>query len=140
MLLGQRMFGWIAIMETRQLLEKLDKCSQQQQTEIMQWKSQITVVLIPSACTPIVTVSLEDLDALGDVTVYPNPVDNIVNVELGSLESASVRLLDVNGKVLFLNENVNNSVYTFEMNQEPGVYFVEVSTNNNVKRFKVVKN
>ena len=90
-------------METRQLLEKLDKCSQQQQTEIMQWKSQITVVLIPSACTPIVTVSLEDLDALGDVTVYPNPVDNIVNVELGSLESASVRLLDVNGKVLFLN-------------------------------------
>ena len=93
-----------------------------------------------SACTPIVTVSLEDLDALGDVTVYPNPVDNIVNVELGSLESASVRLLDVNGKVLFLNENVNNSVYTFEMNQEPGVYFVEVSTNNNVKRFKVVKN
>jgi hypothetical protein len=92
-----------------------------------------------SACTEISTVSLDDQDPLKGIAVYPNPVKNIVNVEMGSLEIATITLMDINGKILFVDENIENSLYTFEMNQAPGIYFVEVRANNSVKQFKLVK-
>ena len=92
-----------------------------------------------SACSPIVTVSLGETSLFDGVSVYPNPVQNVVNVDLGNLENVTVKLLDLKGKVLFVETKVNESLYSFEMNQVAGVYFVEVSSENSVKRFKVVK-
>lgn len=92
-----------------------------------------------SACTPILTTSISDLALFDGVSVYPNPTKNRVYVDLGSLENVTVSLLDLNGKLLFSEENVKNTIYSFEMNQEPGMYFVEVRSENSVKQFKLIK-
>jgi len=91
-----------------------------------------------SACVTITEVGIGE-NELNSVHVYPNPVKDFVKVDLGSITNATVQLIDVNGKVLFTEERINDVVYTFEMNQAPGVYFIEVQSNELVKRFKVVK-
>jgi hypothetical protein len=92
-----------------------------------------------SACTAIVTVSLDDLSPLEVVSVYPNPVSNVVNVDLGGLENVQVRLLDMSGKVLRTELCETTDLFTMEMNQAPGAYIIEVQSNEFVKQFKLIK-
>lgn len=92
-----------------------------------------------SACTAVTTVSIDDITSLENIVIYPNPVKNTVNVDLGNVNNASISLLDMSGKELFNKEKVEDAVYTFEMNQAPGVYFIRVRSNENVKLFKVIK-
>ncbi|MCJ8291814.1 MAG: T9SS type A sorting domain-containing protein [Crocinitomicaceae bacterium] len=92
-----------------------------------------------SVCTQIVTVSLDNLSLFAGVSVYPNPVKNVVNVNMGSLTNATVKLYDLNGKLLFSDDHVENGIYSFEMNKESGVYFVEVRSEESVKQFKLIK-
>ncbi|GAB5416775.1 MAG: hypothetical protein Crog4KO_22640 [Crocinitomicaceae bacterium] len=92
-----------------------------------------------SACTPIVTVSLDDLSPLSEVSVYPNPVRDIINIDLAGLENAQVRLLDMSGKVLCVEDCETTELFMMEMNQAPGAYIIEVQSNEFVKQFKLIK-
>lgn len=91
-----------------------------------------------SACTPITTVGIEDFDMFGEVAVYPNPTNGLVNIDLGTFTGASVQVIDLNGKVVYTANNASG-LFTFELNQAPGIYMVEVRIENNSRRFKVIK-
>lgn len=91
-----------------------------------------------SACVTITEVGIGE-NEMNALQVYPNPVKDFVKVDMGSLTNVTLQLIDVNGKVLFTKERITDVVYTFEMNQAPGVYFIEVQSNELVKRYKVVK-
>ncbi|MBK7854956.1 MAG: T9SS type A sorting domain-containing protein [Bacteroidetes bacterium] len=76
--------------------------------------------------------------------VYPNPASTILNIEFYSSinESIPIRLLDVTGKdVLLQMVNANNGSNNISMDINKlarGVYFIEIKTNQQVFRKKVV--
>lgn len=92
-----------------------------------------------STCTAITTVATQEISAFENISIYPNPVKNQVNISFGNINVDGVSLLDVNGKTLFNEENIENDVYQFEMHQSPGIYFIKICSNERVELFKIVK-
>lgn len=91
-----------------------------------------------SACTLVEIVGLTDMDFAG-VSVYPNPVKEVLNItnKNGTLES--VEVISATGSVVYVSSvtSSNFTVNTAQLNA--GVYFVNVRTANSVKTFKVIK-
>jgi len=91
-----------------------------------------------------VTTTANELQGLSmDVKVYPNPVRNMLNVDFQEMvdQSARIKLINLNGKVIFTREITNSSNITrINLNgNTPGTYMLEVSINGRSKTFKIVK-
>lgn len=86
------------------------------------------------------SLSVENTPSDISSRVYPNPANNVVNVELPKGSKGSVSLYDITGKVLIeqtVNENENNySLNTSSL--APGTYMVLVQTQYAVQNTKVV--
>jgi hypothetical protein len=97
-----------------------------------------TVVQNVSPCTGI-----EEIAGAGEISIYPNPANDFVNIAVPSSVSSSnatVEVTDALGK-LVMKENINTDVTTLRIaTLEDGVYFFKVIANNQtVKVGKVVK-
>lgn len=76
---------------------------------------------------------------LNELTVYPNPANNIVQLKSADLIS-SVCLYDMQGRML-INKPVNDFSGTIALSQYPaGMYFLEVSSGKNKSTKKIIKN
>ena len=93
---------------------------------------------ISSTNAGIVTVGLNEVGANNAASVYPNPTTNSINVSLNN--ATSLKLVDLNGKVVY-TENVSNKNNTvIDMNNLAKViYSLQVVTNSGVETKKVVK-
>ena len=77
---------------------------------------------------------------------YPNPSNGKVTVRLSDKEvkgTVSLRVIDVLGRVI-LTQNVEKQSSTLETsfdlkNQKAGIYFVEIASQNQTQRIKIVK-
>jgi subtilisin-like proprotein convertase family protein len=89
---------------------------------------------------PIVTGVNNELSN-SPVSIYPNPTNNIINVDLGSNKNIeNVTLLDVQGKLIYQNKNLKEQKITIDLNDESeGIYILKIQYTNEVKNFKVVK-
>ncbi|MBL4861982.1 MAG: T9SS type A sorting domain-containing protein [Crocinitomicaceae bacterium] len=92
-----------------------------------------------SACTTIITVSLEENTLFNGVSVFPNPTPGLVNIDLGSLKAVSIKVLSVSGQLMYHKENINASIHQFELDEAPGIYFVEVSSQGEKQYYKLIK-
>ena len=93
---------------------------------------QITVTV--NVCTGIADGI--DLDALN---IYPNPANNILNVN-GLKSVKEVSLIDVTGKVVYHNSKLQSESLTIDLsNILKGMYFLQVKTDNDLKSFKIIK-
>lgn len=97
-----------------------------------------TVVQNVSPCTGI-----EEIANGGEVSIYPNPANDYVNIAVPaniSSANATVEVTDAIGKVV-MKESINTGVTTLRITTlEDGVYFFKVIANNQtVKVGKVVK-
>lgn len=78
------------------------------------------------------------------VTIYPNPVRDVLTVGIDLEEKADVANLtiaDVNGKVLLIDEllNVQNDTRTYNMSEYPtGTYLVRLATEKGTRTQKVI--
>ncbi|WP_309641505.1 T9SS type A sorting domain-containing protein [Flavobacterium sp.] len=73
-----------------------------------------------------------------NVTVYPNPVHNILNINTTS-KINNIEVYNMNGQLL-MNEHSQNAMTKIDLSAlEAGVYFVKTNGNNESKTFKVVK-
>ncbi len=74
-----------------------------------------------------------------NVSVYPNPANNMFQVEVA--EESSIQLIDMNGKVLRSIENVSDrtEVHTGELSS--GIYMVRIASESNtiIKRIVISK-
>jgi hypothetical protein len=93
---------------------------------------------ISSSNAGIVTVGLNEVAANSSASVFPNPTTNMVNVNL--INATSLRMVDINGKVVY-SENVSNKNNTvIDMtNLAKGIYSLQVVTTTGVETKKVVK-
>ncbi len=91
-----------------------------------------------SDCVAITNVSVSTEEFAG-VSVYPNPVTDVLNItnENGLLESVVV--VSASGSEVYSSTISSTNFVVNTSNLNAGVYFVNVRTSNSVKTFKVVK-
>lgn len=78
---------------------------------------------------------IEDLNNLTELNLYPNPVNDYLNIDSKSLIER-VRIFDITGKVLF---EVNNPSNKIKLNMPNGMYYVSVETKDGVYSQKLIK-
>lgn len=92
-----------------------------------------------SDCYVIATAGIVDSDkALNRIKIYPNPSSGLVKIDLGDLQNVSIRVYAVGGRLVHQISNVPSNIYSFELDVESGVYFIEVLTNDGRGQFRLV--
>ncbi|MBK8706749.1 MAG: T9SS type A sorting domain-containing protein [Saprospiraceae bacterium] len=77
--------------------------------------------------------------AESNITVNPNPTDGLVNVHFENGESFTVRVMSVDGRIVFQQKNVSGPNFSFILNEAPGLYIMQVNTGTDKVFFKIVK-
>ncbi|MEY3321512.1 MAG: hypothetical protein RLZZ417_1095 [Bacteroidota bacterium] len=75
------------------------------------------------------------------VNIYPNPVNDLLNIQLESIEGQTLRLTDQYGRVLRTMQTKSGAGY-YEMSVSDlpvGVYYLQVSRDHKWDVFKVIK-
>jgi len=78
---------------------------------------------------------------LNTISVYPNPTNNLLNINLNHLANkvVSIKLSDVTGRVISTRTNPSNIVQFDLTNESAGVYFITVKSNNAILTKKVIR-
>ena len=73
------------------------------------------------------------------VSIFPNPAQDMVNIEFDTKEAATIMLYDVNGQTVKTVQAGNRkNVQLSTSNLTSGVYFVEIRTETGATRSKLV--
>ena len=92
---------------------------------------------------PDVVISVADLTLVNDFILYPNPAQDLINLEFTNpIENdLDIQITNVQGQLLqsLLLENINNQVTINTNNLTNGIYFISVKGNNAAatKRFVI---
>ena len=74
-----------------------------------------------------------------NVSVYPNPSSNLVNIKLSRTENVHIQVLDLCGQVLE-NKMMNSNHYILNIeNYEKGIYLINIDYNNKKITKKIIK-
>lgn len=95
----------------------------------------------------IAFASIEENSPFKNIGVYPNPVQNILNInfELNNVQNnVSFTLIDVNGRIVSRasNNNASTGLNLGEMdmsNLEAGIYFLRINTDNYSETKRIIK-
>ena len=77
---------------------------------------------------------------ISDYDIFPNPTSKEVTINIGQSTNASVNVFDSVGNLIHHAENIKSSEYNFNITSSRGLYFVEISANDNTRCFKLIKN
>jgi hypothetical protein len=98
-----------------------------------------------SGCDSTITVALTVNDivngvneTLSNVNVYPNPTNGNVTVDLGGLTDVSIKVTNLIGEVIYEDHKISNSTYNLYIEEAAGLYFVEISNENNKEVIKLL--
>ena len=71
--------------------------------------------------------------------IYPNPTSKILNIEISN-KIENITLYDLTGEaVLTINENNINSKYELDLtNFSKGIYLVQIKSNNEVFKQRII--
>ena len=84
-----------------------------------------------------IVTSVEELTA--EITIYPNPTSNVINIAAEGLNVERVELANVDGQIVS-SEEVASDMITVSLEAQPtGMYFVRIYTANEVIVRKVTK-
>jgi len=84
---------------------------------------------------------IEENNAENSLLVYPNPTMGLITISSEKvMENASVKLFDIQGKLVLEEKNINGNQHSFDIsNQTGGCYFVEIIQANGINRMEVIK-
>ena len=93
-----------------------------------------------SACESVTQVGLGENDPSSMISVYPNPTDGPVIIEMGAYEEwVNVVIYDPSGKVISRNKFENGKLLKIGLGEETGVYIIEIITALHSEHFQVIK-
>lgn len=92
-----------------------------------------------SACVSVTGVGITELKTML-YTVYPNPTNNIINIQFEKVgESTSYELTSIEGKIV-LEGKVNNNLTQLDLSRESkGIYLLKVISNKKITTHKIIK-
>jgi len=83
----------------------------------------------PSLNTEIENVNEEALQT----TIFPNPANDFVSIDFGNLYSAKeITLIDVQGRIIVQKQTSDNNLNLNISEFQKGVYFIKISTTDNI--------
>ena len=95
-----------------------------------------TLVLVENSCSS--SLSLQS-QKVSPIKLYPNPASTYIYID--QADNATLRLLDITGKLVLETNNYQNNEAIFIGNLENGIYFINVETfEKSSKNFKLIKN
>ncbi|WP_395074690.1 T9SS type A sorting domain-containing protein [Flavobacterium sp.] len=83
------------------------------------------------------TLSNYDFAFLNNTKIYPNPAQNVVNVEVDGLNE--IEVYDINGRFLLKKQMSENKNVIDISSLSKGIYVLKVSTENGIGNFKIIK-
>ncbi len=80
------------------------------------------------------TLSNINNDFIPNVTIYPNPTNGLFTIDTnGQFELKKIKIFSLESKLIYEAEGVNNSMYEVDFNHPKGIYFIELSANDQRK-------
>ena len=73
------------------------------------------------------------------ISVYPNPNNGVVNIDLTGVAVAEINVYNTSGQKVYQEKGISG-ICQFEIKGNPGMYFIEVDSGSGKQIFKVVKN
>lgn len=73
-----------------------------------------------------------------NITIYPNPTANIINIKLNNNIDNTVKIIDISGKEILSYDNIRNNMSINLSNFSKGIYIVEITNKNEIKNIKLV--
>ncbi|MBK6833970.1 MAG: T9SS type A sorting domain-containing protein [Bacteroidetes bacterium] len=94
-----------------------------------------------SDCISVNSIGLTNTSFSSSIKVFPNPNNGNFTIDLGSIEeSVSVKITDVLGKQISVENFSRSKNLNINLNEPAGVYFVTITNKDNkFARIKVVK-
>ncbi len=89
--------------------------------------------------TQTITLGTGDMENLGEITLYPNPTQDQLNISAPSTKSiANIQVFDLSGKSIAVI--VEEESGTINLSHLPaGIYFVQIQTHGGITTKKIVK-
>lgn len=85
------------------------------------------------------TLSVEEVKPLNNLTVYPNPFKDFLNIQTKEDNLISIQLFDINGRII-KQENISGNSYQLNLENLPqAIYILEISSDKGKQSVKVVK-
>lgn len=85
------------------------------------------------------TVNLDEEAELGDLSIYPNPIEHSFMIDWDTHEQFDIVVYDMNGKQLLTLSGVTNSNQIVIPEIAKGVYILEVKHEDDILRKRIVK-
>ncbi|WP_310556559.1 T9SS type A sorting domain-containing protein [Flavobacterium sp.] len=75
-----------------------------------------------------------------EISVYPNPFVDAINILGAKNVGATIKIFDTTGKLMFLSK-MSDIAQTIDLSKEfaPGIYILELNTNEEYSRVKIVR-
>jgi hypothetical protein len=91
-------------------------------------------------CSPILSgVGITDKPVFDSVNLFPNPTNDVVNLNIGELKGVKLNVYNMQGQLVYYQDDLNSSEHIFSLGTEKGVFIVELLLGDTVKRYKLVK-
>ena len=86
------------------------------------------------------SVGIAEIEKVSEVLVYPNPTSGHVNLAFENNKGLAIKVYALDGKIIYQKENINGANYEFDLEGVDGIYILEISNQNDRRRYKIVKN
>ena len=94
-----------------------------------------------SDCYEVTTFDILESTFSNNITVYPNPTDGILKIDLGeNLPDFVVSIIDVNGKLIRQTTYKNTKMFELNLNVQSGIYFLMINSENKKATIRLIKN
>ncbi|RZN83818.1 MAG: T9SS type A sorting domain-containing protein [Winogradskyella sp.] len=84
------------------------------------------------------TLGIDNNALFNNVSIYPNPSNGLVNINLDELEDTTIKAYNTLGQLVYVKKNVTSQFHHFELDKSSGLYFIEISSQNNKQTYKLV--
>jgi hypothetical protein len=106
-------------------------------TEVAAWK--IRFDLAELTIIPDTATGVEDFIHQREITIYPNPVSDILSIELSENSDGEIRILNSLGQLELHSRTVNQNVNFDVSGLTTGLYILEIWRSNSISREKFIK-
>lgn len=94
-----------------------------------------------SSCHSITSVSIIENNLNNDISIYPNPTSDLLNISLeNNIDLFSVRLFDIKNQTILEKNDLSGSKHSINISElSNGIYFLELKSQERTAKIKFIK-
>ena len=91
-----------------------------------------------SICVNIANIGLQEMNSLNQIFIYPNPTNGVISIRFGNVQNVKLEVYSTLGQKIYFQDNINDSDYKFLLNEPKGIYYIRLSNEDGIKRYRIV--